>query len=419
MVGRARPAAPVAMVAGFGAGASQEMPALVPVLTGATLWVVDRAARGQVPARSVVVALAAGLGAGLVTRRSWPVAPREPAQARRHLTRAGVTPLPDGAGLSLVVNASAGPALRPDAGRIVREALPAARVFEVEEGGDLTDTLRQAAAADGVAAIGVAGGDGSVNTAADIAMERDLPLVIIPAGTLNHLARDLGLETAEDAIDAVRRGEIAEIDVGDIDGRPFLNTLSLGVYPALVDARERLEGVLGKWPAVAVALVRVLRRGSAFEIDVDGRRRRLWMIFVGNCHYHPSGFAPGWRQQLDDGVLDVRLVDGSRPLARTRLLLAVLSGRLGRSTVYEQCQASSLSLRSLDGPLRPARDGETFDGSTEMTVSKRDRRLPRVRSCGMTPAKGKSQAWSRRPTRYSRPSSATTPAPVSHGPAAS
>ena len=101
------------------------------------------------------------------------------------------------------------------------------------------------------------------------------------------------------------------------------------------------------------------------------------MIFIGNCRYHPKGFAPSWRERLDDGLLDVRLVDGTQPYARTRLLLAVLSGTLGRCKVYEHSLVSQLKVRSLDGsPMRLARDGETFEGSAEFTVTKLDRPLP-------------------------------------------
>lgn len=60
-----------------------------------------------------------------------------------------------------------------------------------------------------------------------------------------------------------------------------------------MEAREQLETTIGKWPALTVALVRVLRDNDPFEITIDGRARRIWMIFIGNCAYDPAGFAPG------------------------------------------------------------------------------------------------------------------------------
>jgi diacylglycerol kinase family enzyme len=181
----------------------------------------------------------------------------------------------------------------------------------------------------------------------------------------------------EETIEAIKEGRAAAIDVATIDGRAFLNTASFGSYVELVDAREKLEERIGKWPAVVVALIKVLRDSDPIEVEIDGRRRCLWMIFIGNCRYHPKGFAPSWRERLDDGLLDVRMVDGTAPYARTRLLLAVLSGTLGKCKVYEHTLVKQLKVRSIDGaPMRLARDGETFEGSAEFTVTKMDRPLP-------------------------------------------
>lgn len=130
------------------------------------------------------------------------------------------------------------------------------------------------------------------------------------------------------------------------------------------------KAFIGKWPAMIIALVGVLRRSSPTEVEIDGRTRRLWMIFVGNCTYHPHGFAPSWRTRLDDGRLDVRMIDASMPGGRLRLVAAVLTGRLGRCRAYEQIQVRELRIRRLDHDRRLARDGKTFDGSAEFTITK-------------------------------------------------
>lgn len=319
--------------------------------------------------------MGAGLGAGVAwaTTRVWPVAPDAPAQARRAPSTGGQDPSPRGDGLTVVVNTAAGPALSRDPVRKLREGLPDATIIEVEDPEQLEDALRTAAQD---RALGIAGGDGSINAAAAVADEAGKPLLVVPAGTLNHLARDLGLESVDDAVEAVHAGSAAAVDVATIDGRLFLNTASFGSYVELVDARERLQTKIGKWPAVVVALVRVLHRSSPCRVEIDGKPVRLWMIFVGNCRYHPSGFAPSWRERLDDGQLDVRIVDGDAPFSRTRLVLAVLTGRLGRCRVYSQRSATEVRVRSLDGPLRLARDGEIFDGSQEFTIAKDGRSIP-------------------------------------------
>jgi diacylglycerol kinase family enzyme len=364
-------------------GASQEHVAVGAGLGAAALgaaWWRRRRRSGARPDHSPVGVLArvgAGAAVGVATRFVWPVAPKEPAAVAPHRTWATVDPGCDGAGVAIVVNTGAGTGaigstLPPTTE--LRSALPGADVVELDEGADLADVLERIAA-NGCRALGVAGGDGSINTAAGVALRHRLPLVVVPAGTLNHLARDLGVESVADAIAAVRDGHAVEIDVARIAGRPFLNTASFGGYAELVDAREELEGRIGKWPALAVALVRVLRGGDAIEVELDGRRRRLWIAFVGNCRYLPDGMAPTWRERLDDGGLDVRVVDAGHPFCRTRLALAVATGTLRRSPVFETWVTPRLAVRSADGPLRLARDGETFDGGDAFEVAKTGERL--------------------------------------------
>ncbi len=282
----------------------------------------------------------------------------------------------------MLVNPSSGPAWSGDPTEALRDALPAARVERLEEGDDLAERVGGLGE---VRALGIAGGDGTVNAAAELALRLDVPLLVVPAGTLNHFARDLGVDSVADAAAAVVRGEQVAVDVGLIDGRPFLNTASFGSYAALVDARERLESRIGKWPAVAVALVHVLRHEQPTNVEIDGRPYRVWMIFIGNCRYEPDGLAPSWRDRLDDGLLDVRLVDGSAPLSRLRLVVALLTGRVARCPAYRRTVVRSLRIRSTDGPLRLARDGETFDGGADVEVTKAPRPLRVLRPQGVGP----------------------------------
>ena len=169
---------------------------------------------------------------------------------------------------------------------------------------------------------------------------------MVPAGTFNHFAADLGVGSVDDALAALRDGDSVLVDVATADGAAFLNTASTGVYVDLVKAREKLEPAVGKWPAMLVALVGVLRTGRPVDLIVNGRRRRVWLLFAGNCRYEPSGAAPAYRPDLADGTLDVRMVDGSQPLARTRLIAAVLLGTLGRCRVYRTWSATSLRIAS-------------------------------------------------------------------------
>ncbi|HWL35621.1 MAG TPA: phosphatase PAP2 family protein [Frankiaceae bacterium] len=364
-----------ASAAAFAVAVASEMPKMgLPLGAAAAAVGYSRVHTGVHYPGDVLAGWALGAGLAYATRWWWPLAPVDPTLVRERLTPTKTTPAPQGKGVTIVVNAAAGPdsAVADDIAADIRDALPQAEVIALDEPDQLTKTLEHAAGH--AVAIGVRGGDGSVNAAAEVAYDAGKPLAVLPGGTLNHLARDIGVSSLEDVARGVEAGCTVEMDVAEIDGRPFLNTASFGSYAELVDARERLEDRIGKWPALVVALTTVLRGREPVEVEIDGRRQRIWAIFVGNCRYEPAGFAPAYRPEVDDGLLDVRVVHAGHPFARTRLLLAVLTGTLARSRVYEQRFASEITVRS-DESLRLARDGETFDGAREFTVRKRPRRL--------------------------------------------
>jgi diacylglycerol kinase family enzyme/membrane-associated phospholipid phosphatase len=366
------PSGHAASAAAFATGVALEMPALgVPVGALAAAVGASRVVVGVHYPSDVLAGFAIGTAAGALTLRWWPRRPKRPAEAVR--PRHPAPAAPTGEGLVLAVNMTAGSATLDLPGKL-RAELPSATIIEVGEGEDLADELRKAMP--GARILGVAGGDGTIGTAADLALTAELPLLVIPMGTFNHFATDLGVISAEDALAALRAGDAVRVDVGVAGHKPFLNTSSTGVYVDLVDARERLEKRAGKWPALVVALVHVLRHSQPQDMIVNGRRRRLWLLFAGNCTYAPAGFAPSYRPDLADGKLDVRVVDAKPPFARLRLLAAVLMGTLGRSHVYRTWKTSEVELRAADGgPIQVSLDGEVATAGTCIRLAKRPAHL--------------------------------------------
>jgi diacylglycerol kinase family enzyme/membrane-associated phospholipid phosphatase len=312
----------------------------------------------------VLVGWLIGAGSALATRHWWPLHPDRPARTTH---AASARPMTEGDGLLMLVNPDAGVGLDPtDA---IAAVWPRATVLRPEPGADIVEQLadRISEPPQDVRAIGVAGGDGTIAAAAAVAAEHRLPLVVVPTGTLNHFARDVGIASLADALAAVAAGTAVRIDlagvdvhdtVGEVRHRWFVNTASLGGYPEMVRLRERLEPRWGKWPATALALARTLRRAAPLRVTLNGRPALVWMLFVGNSPYEPKGFGVTRRLVMDTGLLDVRYLRADLPYSRARFVLATLTRTLHTSHVYRQHDVSSLRVEVLDGSTRIATDGE-------------------------------------------------------------
>ncbi|MGE3288775.1 MAG: phosphatase PAP2 family protein [Pseudonocardia sp.] len=340
-------------------------------------------------ASDVVAGAAVGAGIAAATRRWWPVRRSDEALARPVDT---VPVLPRGEGLILVSNQRSGDPLYDPADDLAT-ALPAAVVMRAHPGPDLDAQIDAAVRArDGaVRALGVAGGDGTVAAGAEVANRYGLPLVVVPTGTLNHFARDVGVYDLQEAVDATEAGEAVAVDLGLVDVHPghgrdpesdavvrrrcFLNTASLGSYPDLVRLRERWQHRVGKWPAFVAALVVTLRDAEPVDIKIDGRWHKVWLLFVGNGPYHPRGMVPAWRPTLDSGLLDVRWLRADVRLSRLRAVGALALGALGSTRVYRQMEVAELDVE-LATPGMLATDGEVVESAGRFTFRVADTRIP-------------------------------------------
>ncbi|WP_328751643.1 phosphatase PAP2 family protein [Streptomyces sp. NBC_00285] len=360
------PSGHAASAAAFATGVALESPAwgavVAPVAWSVAL---SRVYTGVHFPSDVLAGAALGAGAAFAVRGLVPTRAQVVPQARPY---AEVPALPDGEGLIMVANTASGTA---DRVRALHDGLPLAEIVECEPALVRAELEKAAARA---TVLGVCGGDGTVNAAAEIALRHDVPLAVLPGGTLNHFAHDLGVEGSRDLTRAVRRGEAVRVDAGrfscgDREG-VFVNACSLGVYPELVRERERWSGRIGGWPAGVLGALRVLRADRhPLEAGFGGRSRPLWLLFVGNGTYHRLGLTPGRRTDLADGRLDVRVVHGGRRPA-LRLLAAALAGPLTRSPVHAAVQVGRLHLTGVAPGTLLAYDGEVTDVEGEVTLEK-------------------------------------------------
>ncbi|MFE7553800.1 diacylglycerol/lipid kinase family protein [Streptomyces gardneri] len=174
---------------------------------------------------------------------------------------------------------------------------------------DVTALARKAVA-DGADLLGVAGGDGTQALVAAVAAEHDLPFLVVSAGTRNHFAMDLGLDRTDPAncLNALTDGEELRVDLGSVDGRPFVNTVSFGVYADVVQRPEYRDA---KAETAVEVLPDLLKGGEGPRLDATVDALRLpaqQALLVSNNPYSapdPFGVSSAHRPRLDRGELGV------------------------------------------------------------------------------------------------------------------
>ncbi|MER5741342.1 diacylglycerol kinase family protein [Streptomyces sp. NPDC002262] len=233
---------------------------------------------------------------------------------------------------------------------------------------DVTALARKAVA-DGADLLGVAGGDGTQALVAAVAAEHDLPFLVISAGTRNHFAMDLGLDRNDPAacLEALTDGEELRVDLGTVSGRPFVNTVSFGVYADVVQRPEYRDA---KAETAFEALPDLLRGGLGDRLDATADATRLpgqQAILVSNNPYaapDPFGAGAGHRTRLDSGrlgVVGVR-VDGAAHAAELAVLgtqstaLNVLTAR----RVEVHGGVTNAGVPKAEGTVPVAVDGEAL-----------------------------------------------------------
>lgn len=287
-----------------------------------------------------------------------------------------------GGGIACILNATAGSnsadALKDDLEKLFAKHGADVEVILAREGSDIAK-IAKGAVAQTCDRLLAAGGDGTLNAVASALVGTETALGVLPLGTLNHFAKDLNIPlTVEDAVATALTGTVTRVDVGEVNGRIFLNNSSLGLYPGLVVQRESLQrSGLSKWTAFSQALVYSLWRyaGLTVRLEADGERQLVVstpFIFVGNNRYEICAPHMGERTCLDEG----RLWLYQAPHAgRLRLFGVALRAAFGMAKAAELNEQGieEFWIHTRARQLRVATDGEV----TRMTTPLHYRIVPK------------------------------------------
>jgi diacylglycerol kinase family enzyme len=214
-------------------------------------------------------------------------------------------------------------------------------------------------------AIIAGGGDGSISAVAGVLSGSMTPLGILPLGTLNHFAKDLGVPIDIDgAVEVIAAGYFRQVDVAEINGRVFVNNSSIGLYADMVADRNQQHRSVGrsKWPAMLIASWRVIRRYSMRRLSI---RAEGWIkpcktpfVFIGNNAYNLSLFNPGRRIALDQGELSLYVINHRSRWGLLWMSARALLKRLDQERDFEMRLVKEVEILSRAPQLRVSVDGE-------------------------------------------------------------
>jgi diacylglycerol kinase family enzyme len=268
----------------------------------------------------------------------------------------------------VIINAAGGSFVEDNTLGIVEQAFEDAGLnvnIHLANSGEEVSALAERAASGDCEIIVGGGGDGTLALVAQAISSTQKKFGILPLGTLNHFSKDLAIpQDIAAAVKVIARGETKKVDLGEVNGRIFINNSSIGLYPRIVRHREVQQERLGrgKWYDAFLAAVRVFRRSPFYLVRFRfGERsflRKIPFVFVGNNLYEMDLYNIGSRQSLDNGVLSVYFLHRGGRWGVLELLFRTLIGRLKQWRDFEGMETEEITIDTRKKKIMVALDGE-------------------------------------------------------------
>src|ERR1700730_5737527 len=270
--------------------------------------------------------------------------------------------------IQVVINAKAGASDKDEVVRRLAELYSPddrrCRISMATHGPEVVE-ITSRAVKDNYQTIIAGGGDGTVSSVAGVLVGTDRILGVLPLGTLNHFAKDLHIPLdLESAMKALVASDPMQVDVGQVNGRFFINNSSLGLYPRIVREREKQQRLgWGKWPAFVWAAVSVLRRYPLLDVrlsvDEVEFALRTPFVFIGNNEYQMESFNIGARPRLDRGELSLYVTNRTGRLGLMGLALRAVFGGMRKEKDFTAMVTKEVWIKTRHRRSRVAFDGET------------------------------------------------------------
>lgn len=219
------------------------------------------------------------------------------------------------------------------------------------------------------ATIATVGGDGTMSLLADMLAGTGATLAPLPGGTLNHFATDLGIpQDMDEALKRLPGARRHKVDTASVNNVTFINNSSIGLYPASLQTRRRLEDYFGKWPAAVIGSLRALMSFRVYQLKIDNESIATPFVFVGNNKYRVDNLGAVIRGRLTQGVLSVYV---AHVTSRWQLFVIFLHAVTGRAHAAENLESfiirDRLVIQGTKKSITVSHDGESERLSSHLT----------------------------------------------------